>query len=241
MAKTIEALKKADEERRHQMGEFIPPPKIMDLKWTPQAEIENQRLKHNLLRIIPEGNIKAILFASCNEGEGSSTVVAQFASALASGGEKVLLVDANLRSPSLHVAFNVGRENGFTDLMIGRSILSRVIKETKVANLSIISSGAPHPNPLALLESGSLESQLAEMKGKFDWVLFDAPPLVRFMDAIVLSPKVEGVVMVVEAEKTRWEVAESSRQRILRENGKVLGAVLNKRRYPVPDWFYKRM
>lgn len=241
MAKTIEALKKADEERRHQTGEFIPPRKIMDLKLTPQAEIENQRLRQNLLRLIPERNIKAILFASCNEGEGASTVILHFASALASGGEKVLLVDANLRSPSLHAALNVGRDNGFTDLMLGRSTLTRVIKETKIPNLSVISSGTPHPGPISLLESDSLEAYVAGMKEKAQWILFDAPPLARFMDAIVLASRVDGVVMVVEAEKTRWEVAEASRQRIIEGNGNVLGAVLNKRRYPVPDWFYKKM
>jgi capsular exopolysaccharide synthesis family protein len=241
MAKTIEALKKADEERRHQMGEFIPPRKIVDLKWTPQSEIENQRLRQNLLRLIPERNIRAILFASCNEGEGASTVIIHFASALASGGEKVLLVDANLRTPSLHAALNVGRDNGFTDLMLGRSTLARVIKETKLPNLSVISSGTPHSGPVSLLESDSLEAYVAGMKERAQWILFDAPPLSRFMDAVVLGSRVDGIVMVVEAEKTRWEVAEVSRQRIIQGNGNVLGAVLNKRRYPVPDWFYKRM
>jgi capsular exopolysaccharide synthesis family protein len=241
MAKTIEALKKADEERRHQTGELIPLRKIMDVKWTPQAEIENQQLRHNLLRLIPERNIKAILFASCNEGEGASTVITHFASALASGGEKVLLVDANLRTPSLHAAFNVGRDNGFTDLMLGKSTLAGVIKETKLPNLSVISCGTPHPLPMVLLESNSLEAHVAGMKEKAQWILFDAPPLIRFMDAIVLASRVDGAVLVVEAEKTRWEVAEASRQRIIQGGGNVLGAVLNKRRYPVPDWFYKRM
>ena len=153
----------------------------------------------------------------------------------------MLLVDANLRSPSLHAALNVGRDNGFTDLILGRSTLARVIKETKLPNLSVISSGTPHPGPISLLESDCLEAYVADMKEKVQWILFDAPPLARFMDAIVLAPRVDGVVMVVEAEETRWEVAEASRQRIIQGNGNVLGAVLNKRRYPVPDWFYKRM
>jgi capsular exopolysaccharide synthesis family protein len=241
MAKTIEALKRAEEEREHQTGKFDPPGKIMGPKVTPRAETENRRLKHNLLQLIPKKEIKTILFAGCNEGEGVSTVVANFASALASDGEKVRLVDANLRSPSLHTVFNVGRENGLTDLLLGKSTLGRVTRETGLPNLSLITSGTLQANPTALLEADSLESYVTSMGEGVRWLLFDAPPLARFMDAIVLAPRVDGVVMVVEAEKTRWEVAESSRQRIINGNGKVLGAVLNKRRYPVPDWFYKRM
>ena len=241
MAKTIEALKRAEEERKFQAGEFNPPRKIMGLKMTPQAETENQRLKYNLLQLIPEKDVRTILFASCSEAEGASTVVANFASALASSGESVLLVDANFRSPSMHARFNLARENGFTDLLLGRSPLARIIKETTVPNLSVITSGAPYENPMSLLESDSLEFIVAAVKEKAHWVLFDAPPLARFMDAITLAPRVDGVVMVVEAEKTRWEVAESVHQRIVSGNGKVLGVVMNKRRYPIPDWLYKRL
>ena len=79
------------------------------------------------------------------------------------------------------------------------------------------------------------------MKERADWVLFDSPPITHHMDSVVLAPKVDGVVMVVEAERTRWEVAENARKSIKGGNGNVLGVILNKRRYPIPEWLYTRL
>lgn len=242
MARTFEALKRAEEQKELRLREFFTGSNgFGKRKLTAQAVSQLHQLKYNLLSINSGSEIRAVLFSSCTEGEGTSTVLVNFASTLAANGESVLLVDANLRTPSLHSALRVGMDNGLTDLLLGRCTLSEAIRETGVPNILVIPGGTPHPNPIIVLESESLGSQIKEMKVQADWVLFDSPPITHHMDSVVLAPKVDGVVMVVEAERTRWEVAESSRQRIISGNGKVLGVILNKRKYHVPQWLYKRL
>ena len=82
---------------------------------------------------------------------------------------------------------------------------------------------------------------IEQIKNLADWVLFDAPPVMTFNDARVLAPIVDGVIMVIEAEKTRWEVVNSARQRMEQGTGKILGAVLNKRKMHLPDWAYNML
>jgi Mrp family chromosome partitioning ATPase len=79
------------------------------------------------------------------------------------------------------------------------------------------------------------------MKTQADWVMFDAPHINSYDDSIALAARVDGVIMVVEAEKTRWEVAEHAKQRVENSNGKILGVILNKRQSHIPDWLYKRL
>ena len=153
-----------------------------------------------------------------------------FALTLASGGERVLLVDANLRTPSLHDAFNLEKLMGITEMLSGNITLKDVIKKTDVKNLLVITSGISPSNPFTLFESNSWEYLIAQMKTQAYWVLFDSSPINVYNDACPLAAKMDGVVMVVEAEKTRWEVAQNAKERI--RNGKVnlLGIILNRRK-----------
>ena len=247
MAKTFEALMKAENDNQIRK-EVI---KVLDIKprpapympvsfeANPQVVEEYHRMKRTLLATDPEKKIKTILFLSSTTGEGTSTALKNFAITLASGGERVLLVDANLRNPSLHDSFNLEKIIGLTELLSGNLTLKDVIKKTEVKNLSVITSGVPPSNPFSLFESNSLEYLIAQMKTQADWVLFDSPPINAYNDACPLAAKMDGVVMVVEAEKTRWEVAQNAKDRI--NNGKVnlLGTILNRRKIHIPDWAYK--
>ena len=190
-----------------------------------------------------EGNrkIKTLLFASATEAEGTTTVAINFARTLATAGESVLLVDANLRSPSLHQAFNLEQRNGLSELFQVKKSLSDVIKKTIVANLSVITSGAPHPNPFSLFGADSIEPIVDMMKEQADWVLFDAPPVNAYNDSTSLAEKTDGVVLVVEAEKTRWEVAQKARRQLEQCGVRILGAVLNRRQMRIPGWAYRMM
>lgn len=245
MARTSEAIKKAEQEaqqRQVDRGEGVNDGR----PWTNDRRLileEYYGIKHNILNLNSGQRIKTILFSSSNKGEGNSTVLIQFSLTLASEGERVLLVDANLRDPSFHKIFNLERENGLTELILGRSTLDEVIKKTRFDNLSVITSGILNGlfNPSALFDSDSLDSHIENMKKQADWVLFDSPPINSFNDSIALAHRVDGVVMVVEAEKTRWEVAQSAKQRVESGNGKILGIVLNKRRYYIPEFIYKRL
>jgi Mrp family chromosome partitioning ATPase len=105
----------------------------------------------------------------------------------------------------------------------------------------VITCGTPHPNPFVVCESGCLKAQVEQMKVKSDWVLLDCPAITSCNDAASLAGSVDGLILVVEAERTRWEVAENARKSIKGGNGNVLGVVLNKRRYHIPNWLYRRL
>jgi len=246
VAKTFEALQKAEKEHQIRPEEAkifdIRPqarPLPLSFKLPPQVAEEYQRMKHLILNANPEKKIKTILFASAKDGEGTSTTLRNFAITLAAGGDTVLLVDANLRNPSLHDLFNVDRKGGFTELVRGDSTLADTIKKTEIQNLNIITNGIPHSNPSSVLESKLLDALIAQMKDQADWVLFDCAPINSYNDSSTLAPKVDGVMMVIEAENTRWEVAQTAKERIESEKVQLLGAVLNRRKMYIPDWAYR--
>jgi non-specific protein-tyrosine kinase len=203
---------------------------------------EYQRMKHKIIHSDPNLVMKAILFSSPGRGEGNSTVLIQFARTLAAEGNRVLLVDGNLRDPSLHEAFHLPRENGLTELIFSRNPfrnINQFLKGTNLENLWVITSGNTFPNPASILESSYLEMLIHEAKVQWDWVLFDSPPLTSCSDSVSLAARVDGVVLVVQAEKTRWEVVQEVQGRLEHGGGRILGVVLNKRRFHIPNWIYK--
>jgi capsular exopolysaccharide synthesis family protein len=254
MAKTYEALMKAEEEARKKQAVGGPPteshgPSTVDRGLSSPGRgpstvdhglplEEYHRLKLSILRMGKEEKIKTLLFSSPTKGEGASTVLADFGIFLAGQGEKVLLVDANLRSPSLHQRFHLEMENGLAELMLGKAKLPEVVKKTTLENLWVIPSGTAHSNPPFFK---SLESHVHTMREGVEWLLFDAPPINHFDEAVALLEKVDGVVMVLQAEKTRWEVAQSAKQRLEDSGGKILGVVLNKRKLYIPRWLYRTL
>jgi capsular exopolysaccharide synthesis family protein len=199
------------------------------------------QIKHYLTRTLPDKKNKTILFCSSKEGEGTSTVLFSFAISLASEGEKVLLVDANMRRPSLHSLFGVDRANGLSDVIVKESPVDNIPKNTQIENLTLITSGIPQSNPSVLLQYEYFDSFMREVETKADWVLFDSPPVNSYNDACVIASKVDGVTMVVKAGKTRWEVANSALNQIRQCNAKFLGAVLNMRKMYIPEWLYKML
>jgi len=243
MSKTYEALMKAEKEGKIRVP--LPDGRGKDVKDREPRTSDHQlikaysRLKQNILRSSADEETKTLLFSSCTQGEGNSTVLINFAMMLSSEGEKVLLIDTNLRSPSFHEVFNLNRENGVTELFLNKRTLQEVIKKTDYPNLFVITSGTPHSNPPLLLESNSLDSLIKEMKTIVDWVLFDSPPVNSFNDSMALAARMDGVVMVIQAEKTRSELAQSAKQQLENAGGKILGVVLNKRRFYIPEWLYK--
>jgi protein-tyrosine kinase len=253
MAKTFEALLKAEEEsqkKKEKIIAFEPKPGIRrpwengrssKLKISPQSLEQYRQIKHNILRNASGKTIQTLLFLSPTEGEGNSTILINFAITLTIEGEKVLLVDANLKKPSFHHLFDLEKENGFAELALEKVTLKDIIKGTDFNNLFVVTSGTVPSNPTSVFESKSLGLHIEEMKTQADWVIFDAPHINSYDDSINLAAKVDGVVMVVEAEKTHWEVAEHAKQRVENSNGKILGVILNKRQYHIPGWLYKTL
>jgi len=112
-----------------------------------------------------------------------------------------------------------------------------VIKQTRIENLSVITSGVSHTT----LESQSLGSFIEQVKPLYDWILFDCPPIHACNDPKIIASKMDGVIMVTQAESTRWEVAQSAKKMIENTKIKVQGVVLNRRKWHIPRWIYQSL
>jgi capsular exopolysaccharide synthesis family protein len=249
MARTFEALKRAEKDKQIKIEEtkvFEQKPQVKPtvptrLSVSSQVVEEYHRMKQHIKTVAQDKTIRTILFSSAVHGEGTTTVLVNFGITLANECNTVLLVDANLRNPSLHQIFNVEQRRGLSSLLQGKSSLTDVIKKTNINNLSVITSGSSASNPFNILESESLGSIIKQMKEHAYWVLFDSPPVNQYNETLLLSSKVDGVIMVVQAEDTRWEVAQNARLRIENDKVKLLGVVLNKRKMYIPEWVYNRL
>jgi capsular exopolysaccharide synthesis family protein len=206
-----------------------------------RAMEEYNYLKQNIISLTPEMKRRALLFAGATAAEGNSNVVASFGMVLASAGERLLLVDANLRNPVLHEFFAVEKNHGMAEVLSGQERLKEVIKPTHFPNLSLVTAGSLPQNPFPLFAAVMTGPIVCDMKAEVDWVLFDAPAISVFNDAIALGPRTDGVVLVVRAEKTRWEVAQSAKERLEDARANILGVVLNHRKFHIPAWVYRHL
>lgn len=206
----------------------------------PWAE-EYKRLQKNIVSLLPDVNPRILLFAGVSNGEGYETIVSRFGLILAALGEKVLLVDTHLREPVLHQIFGVEQVPGITELLSNRLTLTEVIRRTSLEGLLVIPGGSPVANPFLAQELETLNDATDVMKAFADWIIFSCPPVNAYNDAAALAEMADGVVLVVQAEKTRWEVAQSAKASLERAGAKILGVILNDQRHHIPGWIYRRL
>ncbi|MCZ7585327.1 MAG: CpsD/CapB family tyrosine-protein kinase [Deltaproteobacteria bacterium] len=145
----------------------------------------------------------------------------------AQSGRRVCLVDSDLRRPRLHKAFDIPRDTGLTNYVMGEIPMDGVITKTEVPNLFVIPSGPIPPNPSEMLEGAPMAKMIEELNERFDLVLFDSPPVVAVTDAVVLSKSVDGVVVVVKAGKTTTELFGRAIRQLLDVQSHIVGSVLN--------------
>ena len=171
--------------------------------------------------------LKTLVITSAGVSEGKSTTLANLAVVSAQAGRRVILVDADLRRPSLHQIFGLSNEAGLTTMMMDDAALaSPPLGKTEVNGLSVLTSGPLPPNPAEVMGSRRMEEIIAALAERADQVLFDTPPVVAVTDAAVLATKVDGVVLVVSAGHTRRDHARTAVQRLQQINARLVGAVL---------------
>jgi non-specific protein-tyrosine kinase len=171
--------------------------------------------------------LKSIIVTSAGVGEGKSTTLANLAVVSAQAGRKVILVDADLRRPTLHQLFDLSNEVGLTTMVLDESTLaSPPIHETDIEGLSVLTSGPLPPNPAELMGSRRMTEVIVALAEWADQIFFDTPPVVAVTDAAVLATKVDGVLLVISAGKTRREYARTAVQRLEQVNARLVGTVL---------------
>jgi capsular exopolysaccharide synthesis family protein len=252
MGKTYEALQRAEREHKEY---------LQRLSWTPPKQKRGRGSKHprqvpdlpglepyeelkaNLLSRYTDGTIKTILFNGTKHGGGCSTTALNFATALANDDKlRVLLVEVNLRTPSLHKIFNTDNDPGLSEIVTKGGHWVSQIRQFGPNSLYVITCGGGSLiGPLGLFESKKFDQFLKRMRDNFDYIILDAPPVPVFSEFRVLCAKVDGVVLVLEAGETRRHVALRAKKELEEAGGNVLGVVLNRRKFHIPRWVYRRL
>ena len=171
----------------------------------------------------------SLLITSAGPQEGKTTTVANLGAVIAQTGKRTLLVDADLRRPSLHRLFEVPNRLGLTNLLLtDQPDIAGSVQKTKVANLDVLTSGPQPPNPAELLGSKRMDSIIELAKHQYDVVLYDSPPVLAVADASILASKIQEVILVTDSGRTRSEVGQRAKQSLDQTGAKFLGVVLNR-------------
>lgn len=213
-----------------------------------------QVLQENIEALRAQKTFKSVLLTSSVRKEGSSTVAGNWCKLLARermeglpireseniyGG--ILLIDANLRRPTLHSLFDLDRKRGLTELLQGELNLEQVLKGASGRNLWVITSGKPAANPADLLGSLVMKGILDECRRRFEFVVIDSAPVTLYAETLALAKQAEAIVLVVQAGRTRWEVALSATKQLQKVNSRILGVVMNQRQFYIPEWIYRHI
>lgn len=185
-------------------------------------------IKTNLQFATPNGIPRLLLVTSTKAGEGKSTTALALATILVRQGLKVVMVDSDMRSPSLHGSLGISNEKGLSSVLSGNLPWNEVIQDTDVKGLKAIAAGPHPPNAADLLSGPWVDKLFAELSGAFDHVVIDAPPLLGLADAALLASKAGGVVYVVEAFGVHSRAAKLALDRLRGSNAHLLGVVLTK-------------
>jgi capsular exopolysaccharide synthesis family protein len=182
---------------------------------------------------------KVILVTSALPQEGKTTTSINTAIVLAQKGTRVLLVDADLRRPSIHKTLGMGPRTGLSNVLTGNATLQQaILRSPLLPGLSILCAGTPPPNPAELVASNEMKAVLAELREQYDHIVIDTPPTLSVTDAVVMSPRADAVVLVIRSGQTTKQALRRSRDILMQVNARVAGVLLNAVDLDSPDYYY---
>lgn len=204
----------------------------------PEVEEAYQRLGTSVLAYPGQTQAeqpKLLGVVASRHGEGTTTTAAVFGSILVRRRVgRVAVVECNLRTPSFETAFGVRPAPGLTELVDGKTTLAEAAQPTSIPNLFAVSAGDVAGSPAALCDSPGLSAVLDQLRDRFDFVILDLPPVNVYGDALILGPRLDAAVLVIEADATRVSEVERARRTVERAGVRVVGSVLNRRRSYIP-------
>ena len=205
------------------------------------AQEEGIKLVQRLFLLPGSDAPRMVVFCGVGKGAGSSWVCVRASETLASRVKaSVCVVDANLHAPFLHEYFRRDSAMGLADAVLESGPIRNYARQLNGGNLWVITCGSRTIDPYTLLSSDCLQPRLAELRAEFDYVLIDAAPANLYADAALLGKLADGVVLVVQANSTHREVVRKAKQSLDSAKVRLLGAVLNKRRFPIPESLYRK-
>ena len=172
--------------------------------------------------------MKVITVTSSMQNEGKTTVIANLAVSFANLDKKVLLLEGDLRNPSVHRMFNISNINGLTDVLLNNKAFADCVHCTEVKNLHILTCGPIPPNPSEILSSNKMKEFITSLKEYYDYIFIDTPPIGIVTDAGIISTYSDGCIFVVGSKQCDIEMAKYAKERLEKVGANIIGAVLNK-------------
>ncbi|MFC5703560.1 CpsD/CapB family tyrosine-protein kinase [Cohnella faecalis] len=197
-----------------------------------------RNLRTNIQFSAIDEQVRTIMVTSAGPGEGKSTTSCNLAATYAQTEQKVLLIDADLRKPTVHHTFGCSNRFGLTHVLTNQCQYKEVILESYVPNLSILPAGAIPPNPSELLASNRMRAFIDEIKKEFDIIIIDSPPVIAVTDAQIVATRCDGVVLVVDYGNVKIAQAQKAKEKLEHVNARILGVVMNNVKRSVKDEYY---
>jgi succinoglycan biosynthesis transport protein ExoP len=197
-------------------------------------------VRTNIIFSSAEEGSRTLVVTSTGPGEGKTTFSANLALSLAQTGQRVLLIDGDMRKPKMHEAFGATQEPGLSNLLVGTAKASESVRKSKTAGLWLLPAGKIPPNPAELLGSQRFKDLIGSLKDHFDWVIVDSPPVMAVIDAAVVAHRATGVVFVVGAEMTSRHTAQAAIRQLENARAKFIGAVLNRVELEKHHYYYSQ-
>lgn len=196
-------------------------------------------LRTNINFSMPDEPLKTILITSSTPGEGKSTNAANLGVVFAQEGKKVLIIDGDMRKPTLHHTFKTFNKMGLSNILARRSALHDAVQETFIIGLDVITSGPIPPNPAELLSSQGLDTLLQHVKNDYDIIIIDSPPLLSVTDAQILANKCDGTILILNTGVVDKRAVQKAKALLTVSHTKILGVVLNNYKTPSHHNYYE--
>lgn len=219
-------MKKSLKKQRHNQHASAVSLVTLADKASPVAE-QYRTIRTNIQFASASRKMQTVVVTSAGSGEGKSTTTANLAVVLADSGQRVLLVDADMRKATVHKTFHLTNDTGLSLYLSSNQQIEAVVQPTSIANLSILTAGPKPPNPSELLGSKRMDQFLEDACRLYDVILFDMPPVVAVTDAQIMASKVDGTLMVVREEVTRKDALVNAKKLLDLVQAHILGVVYN--------------
>ncbi|UOQ45691.1 CpsD/CapB family tyrosine-protein kinase [Halobacillus salinarum] len=206
----------------------------------PRSPISEQyrTVRTNLNFSAVDFDLKTMMVTSSGPAEGKSLTTANLAIVFSQQGNKVLLIDADLRKPTVHYTFHTQNTVGLSNYLIGDKSLDEITNETHIDNLDTITCGPIPPNPSELLGSKAMKQLIRESKNQYDLVVFDTPPVLAVTDAQIISSICDGTLLVVRNKQAEIDQVKRAKELLDQSNGRLLGTVLNDVERKKQNYYY---
>jgi len=195
-------------------------------------------LRTNISFSAVDEDLRVIMVTSSGPGEGKSTTVANLAATYAQSDKRTVLIELDLRKPTVHKTFKLSNRLGISHVLTKQASLDEVIQDTNIPNLSAITAGMIPPNPSELVGSKTLGAILEQLKEQFDQIIIDTPPVLALTDAQLISTHCDGVVLVAEAGKVKRSALLDAKERLQIVKARIVGVVLNNAKRKAKDDYY---